>query len=566
MLILSTLPLLMFGCNAGADGLLSDVRELRVEPAELALIAREGEPATAELSVVAVLGDGSEHPLDLVSWSSSNLSAGDIDSDGVFTSVDTNGGVTTVTASHIGITGEATVTVVYTTDVFDDGVDEAVADAFAAAEVGGDGPALAYPPDGVTVPRNLDGLLFSWDGSSGGDAVYRVRFQSDITDVSVYTASSDWSAGRELWELISAANKQGAVSVTVTAARWDGSALSDAQEGPARALTVNRLDARGSVLYWATVNESIMRIPFGETAAEVFWSKEDSDGRCTGCHAVIETEDNAEDSMVVTHDGVNGRFSVVDIADPEAPRVIVRPDDQRRMTFHSPSPDSRFIAGTSGSTLTIYELRSGNPLRSMEFDTSVTHPDWSPDNDAILLVRIIEDIEGRRYNRRSDMDFERGEIVEIAWDPDAQQLGDERVVKPRDHDHAYYYPAYSPDGEWIAYNRSAIGSYASNDAEVWLMSLDGEIDLALSEANGSGELKNSYPRWGPLPDDEILWLAFSSQREYPAAAGMGSLPQIWVAAINPARATLELDPSSPAFWLPGQEITSDNHLPVWWSQ
>ena len=27
-----------------------------------------------------------------------------------------------------------------------------------------------------------------------------------------------------------------------------------------------------------------------------------------------------------------------------------------------------------------------------------------------------------------------------------------------------------------------------------------------------------------------------------------------------------LDPSQPPFWLPGQNPTSDNHLPFWWSK
>ena len=560
------LPLsLLLGCS-GKDGFdISDVRTLRVEPEVLELTTRTDAPAEATFAAWAVLKDGEEVPLDLVSWSSSNLSAGDIDTDGHFTAVDTNGGVTTITAAHVGIEGQATVTVVYTTDVVTDGVDAAVVDAFAEADAEAvETLALAYPPDGVTVPRNLNDLLFAWSDSGGGNT-YRIRFRSDITDVSVYVAEREWVAGRELWEIISAANKRGAVSVTVTAGKWDGTTLSDVRRGPESALTVNRLDARGSVLYWSTVSESIMRIPFGTTESEVFWSKADSDGRCTGCHALIETEDGAEDSMIVTHDGVTGRFSVIDVADPADPQVVVRPDDNRRMTFHTASPDNRYIAGTVGSTLTIYELRSGNPLKTIQFDEPITHPDWPPEGDAILLVRVVQELNGHRYNVRSDMDFERSEIVELAWDSDTQQLGDERILKPRSADYAYYYPAYSPDGAWIAYNRSALGSYASRDAQVWLMSRDGDIDLPLTTANQGDNLQNSYPRWGPLPDDEILWLAFSSRRSYPAD-GFQDLPQIWVAAINPELAAEKLDPSSAAFWLPGQNLSSDNHLPVWWSQ
>lgn len=564
--LLSLLPLL--GCGGGLDAALSDVEAISVEPAALELIARDGAPATATFSATARMKDGSELPLDLVSWSSSNLSAGSIGDDGGFESVDTNGGITTVTANHLGITADATVTVVYTTEVYEDGLDEAVAQAFAAASPEEDGGLyFSYPTNGVTVPRNLTGLVFQIEDGDGADAdVYRIRFRSDITDVSVFLAAEQWEASSALWEVISASNKRGTVTVSVEAAAWDGEALTGVRIGDTIEMTVNRLDARGSVLYWETAGESIMRIPFGATTAETFWDAEDSDGRCTGCHTLIESPDSDEDIMVVTHDGVDGRFTVIDVSDPEAPEAIVTPNNQNRLTFQAASPDNRFLIGTNGPTATIYEARSGNPIRTFSFDTPVTHPSWSPDNDAILLVQVVEEIDGTRYAVRSDMDFERGEILEYAWDPDTQELGEARVVKARSPDHNFYYPAYSPDGAWIAYNRSAIGSYASIDADVWLMSRDGSIDVPLDAANALGDLQNSYPRWGPLPDDEILWLAFSSRRDYAASDADLSQPQIWVAAINPALAEQGADPSSAPFWLPGQDTRSDNHLPIWWSR
>ena len=65
-------------------------------------------------------------------------------------------------------------------------------------------------------------------------------------------------------------------------------------------------------------------------------------------------------------------------------------------------------------------------------------------------------------------------------------LENEVVLKARDSMYNFYYPAYSPDGDWIVYNRSQndfprtdghFGCYAAPDAEVWLMSRDGSIDI-----------------------------------------------------------------------------------------
>ena len=561
--------LFLSACKGG-DGLTaSDIEGIRVEPESVTLTVTDGAPAQAEFVAWAQLkDDGGEVPLSLVSWESSNLSAGSIDADGVFTSVDTNGGVTEIIASHVGIEGSATLNVVYTTAIFDEGLDADVAEAFDAATSSEDAALVVrYPPDGVTVPRNLTGLSFVWDDTQGAD-VYRIRFRSEITDISVYTTADVWTSTSDLWELISAANTRGEVSVTMEAGKWDGATLSAARQGASITLTVNRLDARGSVLYWETANEAIKRIPFGSTSSELFWPAEASSGgnyECIGCHVVVETDDNSEDAMVVTHGGINGQFSVVDISSPEEPYEIVSTNTSNRMTFKTVSPDGRYVLGTTDNTVTLYELRSGNRIKDITFSDKVSHPDWSPDGESVLLVKARTSVAGESFTANSDMDFERGEIVEFTWDADALELTDERVIKPPTVDAGFYYPAYSPDGEWIAYNRSQTSSYAAEDAELWLMSRDGSVDVRLDAANGVGDLQNSYSRWGPLPDDDVLWLAFSSRREYPVVSGEMP-PQIWVAAINPALAEEGSDPSSTPFWLPGQDLQSDNHLPVWWSQ
>jgi hypothetical protein len=85
--------------------------------------------------------------------------------------------------------------------------------------------------------------------------------------------------------------------------------------------------------------------------------------------------------------------------------------------------------------------------------------------------------------------------------------------------------------------------------------------IPLEAANQVGGITNSWPKWGPLPDDDILWLAFSSKRAYGGV--IVGIPQVWVAAFDPARAEAGADPSFPAFWLPNQDPAQNNHIPVW---
>ena len=58
------------------------------------------------------------------------------------------------------------------------------------------------------------------------------------------------------------------------------------------------------------------------------------------------------------------------------------------------------------------------------------------------------------------------------------------------------------------------------------------------------------------------WLAFSSLRPYGSVAPGGENPQIWITSISGEPVPGE-DPSTPAFWLPYQNIESGNHIPYW---
>jgi len=583
-LILSLLALPACSSSDGGDDeetvIQSDVESIRVEPASITLSTDGTTAGKVKFKAYATTDSGEEVETDMVSWSVSNLSAGEINTRGKFESSTLNGGVTTVTATHVGIEGTAVVTVVYEQDVLEGELPSSLVDAFdSATPTDSDLPAIAYPEDGVTVPRNLEGLAFTWDKPEAAN-ITRLRMQSGITDMSIYTEGDTWYSSSDVWATIAASNTEGTVDVSVESGVWDGSTLSDVRRGPFFTLTVNRLDARGSVLYWVARSETddggqpggdIMRIPFGSTEAEAFWTFEDA-GQCVGCHTLVE----AGEKMVVTHQGVNGNFSIIDVSDPDLPETWLGTEETRRATFHAASPDGEFLLTVADGKAGLYSLFTGSFI--MEVDTGgaqVSHPDWSPAGDSVLLVRVTS-------TSMNDMNFEGGEIIRMSWN--GNSFGTPEVLVPATADRNNYYPAFSPDGEWIAYNRSSrteitradgtvevsSTSYANPSAELWLMAKDGTFQTRLDIANGEGELQNSFPRWGPLPDDDVLWLAFSSVRPYPVEPNFERylrwLPQIWVTAIEPEKILDGEDPSAAPFWLPAQDSQSDNHLAIWWSK
>jgi hypothetical protein len=188
-----------------------------------------------------------------------------------------------------------------------------------------------------------------------------------------------------------------------------------------------------------------------------------------------------------------------------------------------------------------------------------------------------------------------------------------------------YYPGYSPDGQLIAFDRVPLDntvsgltgcvsttpswtracpndSFSNPAARVMIMAAHSGatvVDLAAlngSPASSAQPFSNSWPKWSPFlqnyKGDKVLWIAFSSLRDYglrvrnhqpgqqPCYAGDSyedsgqghhstfpsncEQPQLWMAAIDVTKAVAGGgDPSRVAFWLPFQDITTHNHTPQW---
>jgi hypothetical protein len=144
-----------------------------------------------------------------------------------------------------------------------------------------------------------------------------------------------------------------------------------------------------------------------------------------------------------------------------------------------------------------------------------------------------------------------------------------------------YYPAFTPDGEFVVYNRaeddgtgcpasaaggptSGGGTYDNCKAEVWAVPAKGGTAVRLDLANGpaSPGLTNSWPTLGLVVSGKYYWLAFSSKRDYGVLHPAGT-PQVWLSALDRNALIEGKDPSSAALWLPGQDLNSGNHIARW---
>ena len=244
--------------------------------------------------------------------------------------------------------------------------------------------------------------------------------------------------------------------------------------------------------------------------------------------------------------------------------------------------------------------------------TRPTMPDWSSDGRSVVYVQptaVAHWTDATGAVRSDDDHIFGGSLYTLPYLCNGE-FGTPAVLLQSGGENNYY-PNYSPDGtqasapSFVLFNRAV-----SNTDSFWnpyarvmvLANRASTTPIDLETANGSPlaapvPLSNSYPRWAPFVQtyggSKILWFTFSSTRDYgrrvlnhkatmrpcfppgsyeaPDAALGQSLdtrcqtPQLWMAAFF-ISAEPGSDASTPAFWIPYQDIRTHNHMAQWTQQ
>jgi hypothetical protein len=235
--------------------------------------------------------------------------------------------------------------------------------------------------------------------------------------------------------------------------------------------------------------------------------------------------------------------------------------------FFTFSPDNKQIMVSNGITMSLRDATTGAAIQDAAGDGAM--PDWSPDGNSVVFSKPKTNppcfggfcgspgvSEASLYTvTKSGSGFGSASVLFSA--PDNA-----------------YYPSYSPDGEWVVFNRASTGtnakgeaksSYDAPDAAVWAIAKTGGGPLQLAKAGS--QFGDSWPKWmqrdQPYRGRRIMWVTFASRRAYGLRLASGQNAQIWMAAFDPDAAKAGKDPSFTAFWLPFQDIASGNHIAQW---
>jgi len=557
-----------------------------------------GEPVTVQ--VTARFEDGSKP--NKVVWSVDDAGVGSIDDSGEFRANGFVAGDVTITASvgsrTAAVTLHVTVAIISDPDELDASLkdDLQVGGHDGAAGVGPDGDfRFLYPYDKTVFPRGLSAPLLQLGGADA-DATY-VKISAGAFSYEAFAAAgglTQVTLPPEVWRGVTLSAAPGEW-VEVSVSKASGAEIT----GP---VSQRWLIAPGSLkgfVYYNTYrsllagnNGAVMRIKPGEDATVL-------QKGCTVCHTV----------------SANGNVMVAGVQWDKANAVVSRAfdlpanggiqlrdeqDEGRVYSFGGLTPDGALLLtsgvpasgakmrGMSGELFSrLVDTTNGATVAAPSFGVKVAMtPNFAPDGSRVAFNNHDASAAGHVLSvasfDASASPPEFGEVVNVASDA-------KRVLA---------WPSFVPDASAVLFHAGDSFDTAKSGggalyADVRLVDVESQEVNTLDALNGhdeqgqlylpAGEAQEAHlnyePSVLPVPVGGYYWVLFTSRRTYGNTIAPGGslargddiwgIPQppetetpsprkkIWIAAIDIDHGGA-VDPSHPAFYLPGQELDAGN--------
>ena len=438
-------------------------------------------------------------------------------------------------------------------------------DLFAGTEDAALAPTVVYPAPDVIAPRNLGDFETHWTDSHGNN-VFEISLHTEFSDVRVYVPGGNGMAAAgptPSWSAFSADEWLDAVglekSVTYQVRGANTANPGPVGAAPPRIVNLTNEPMEGGLYYWAATSTGggaygIFRHDMSKPGqpAEEFMTTNQTSGRCVACHVL--SRDGTK--LAVTYDGGNGAATLVDVGTATAQ------GGSNKWNFGTFTPDGNELVTAEQGAIRVRQYANQSLITTMPSTGWGTHPDLSADGKKLVYVRTNA--------AGADWSFTGGSLVTRTYDQSTHTFGAEMPLVSGGGDN--YYPSWSPDGEWVLFNRSPsnANAYNATDATLWVVKADGtQPPIQLTVANDGSALTNSWGRWAPFAQtykssgEKMFWITVSSKRNFGTRLFGVGRPQLWMTPFFPARATAQMDPSAPAFWLPFQNIVSNNHIAQW---
>jgi hypothetical protein len=320
--------------------------------------------------------------------------------------------------------------------------------------------------------------------------------------------------------------------------------------------------ARGTVYYNTYSSGGAMfKLKVGQNAVQLL-------GQCKVCHSA-----SASGNVLASTDGT------YDLKNAAAP--LVSASGSRQYAFAGVYPDGSFL-------LTTYVTSPGsagtNPaeLRDAKTGTKIAAPGMDGSGIQPAMPAFSDDGKHIVFNSGNSrtlsvMDFD----VKTKTFSKKVDILTTQTTYPS-------WPQFTPDALWVLYHDDTVAEFGTRSGAkanikmvevatkkvVSLDSLNGMIGNATYMPFGAAEVDMNYePTLLPLAVGGYYWVIFTSRRCYgntltptsdpdPFAYGTARRKKLWVAALDVA-VKPNVDPSHPAIYLPGQDLTPGNMRAFW---
>jgi hypothetical protein len=452
--------------------------------------------------------------------------------------------------------------------IVDAGAPAAAPTLFGATGAPSGGPCLADPQIGTLFPNNWLRPRFTWI-PTGAENLFELRISAKNQDdaLVVYTTATTWTMPANIWAGLSQHTVDQPITVAVRGANYSGGSLTTGPElGSSGTISVAPVSAPGAITYWTSAGSGTLRgFKIGDESLKDILSPADV-GTCVGCHS--PTPDGAyvgfSKSVGVGLLSSDGQHLTPSYVSASAQTLMARPDQQE--------PVFSKLHWTAGDHVALTMYQSQIMWTDLEASSAAQGAGWgflarSGEAKNVASASFAHTSDTVLYVATSDA-VSTGVIVtsgDIETVPFSNRAGGAPIVVTATSDNEYY-PSFSSDDKYIAYNRVPPGmsSYNNAQAEVYVVPATGGMPVRIAAndppactGKSSPGVTNSWPKWSSgAPDNggrRFYWMTFSSRRS-------GTQTQIYVAPVVDNGTTLT---TYPALYPWNQVASDDNHTPEW---